>query len=137
MVTTLERLGVLPSFSRPAVSNDNPFSEALFRTLKDRPDYPERPFADLAAARAWVAAFVRWYNHEHRHSALRFVTPAARHAGRDTAILAARHRVYVRAREQHPERWSGATRNWSPRREVRLNPERPAPPAAPGAITTT
>ena len=128
MVATLERLGVLASFSRPSVSNDNPFSEALFRTLKYRPEYPERPFADLAAAQTWVAGFVGWYHDEHRHSALRFVTPAERHAGHDTAILAARHRVYARARAQHPARWSRTTRNWSPITNVYLNPrDKPTP----------
>ena len=111
MVVTLERLGVLASFSRPGVSNDNPFSEALFRTLKYRPGYPAQPFADLGAARTWVAAFVRWYNHDHRHSAIRFVTPAERHAGRDDALLQQRQAVYQRARARTPARWSGTTRN--------------------------
>ena len=123
MVATLERLGVLASFSRPGVSNDNPYSESLFRTLKYRPDYPSQPFADLAAARAWVAAFVRWYNTQHLHSAIRFVTPDARHAGRDIALLLARRTVYTRARQRHPARWSGAVRNWTPVHAVRLNPE--------------
>ena len=124
MVATLERLGVLASFSRPGVSDDNPFSEALFRTLKYRPAYPAQPFADLAAARTWVAAFVRWYNHEHRHSAIRFVTPAERHAGRDDALLQQRQAVYQRARARTPARWSGTTRNWTPIVDVQLNPER-------------
>lgn len=123
MVATLERLGVLPSFSRPGVSNDNPFSEALFRTLKYRPAYPAQPFADLGAARTWVAAFVRWYNHDHRHSAIRFVTPEERHTGRDGALLQQRHAVYQRARARTPARWTGATRNWSPIADVQLNPE--------------
>jgi putative transposase len=123
MVATLERLGVLASFSRPSTSNDNPFSEALFRTLKYRPDYPTQPFADLVAARAWVAAFVHWYNTRHLHSAIRFVTPDDRHAGRDTAILVARRAVYTRARRRTPARWSGALRNWDPITTVRLNPE--------------
>ena len=126
MVATLERLGVLASFSRPSVSNDNPFSESLFRTLKYRPEYPTQPFADLAAARRWVSAFVRWYNTQHLHSAIRFVTPADRHAGRDGAILAARHAVYQQARAARPDRWSGATRNWAPVAEVRLNPDHAA-----------
>jgi transposase InsO family protein len=125
MVATLERLGVLPSFSRPSVSNDNPFSEALFRTLKYRPAYPERPFVDLAAARTWVEDFVRWYNHEHRHSAIRFVTPEERHTGRDVALLRARHALYQRAQQRTPERWSGTTRKWTPITEVRLNPAHP------------
>jgi transposase InsO family protein len=134
MVVTLERLGVLPSFSRPGVSNDNPYSEALFRTLKYRPEFPTQPFADLGAARAWVEAFVHWYNTEHLHSAIRFVTPADRHAGRDTARLLARRAVYTRARRRTPARWSGAIRNWTPITAVRLNPEHeavavPVPPA--------
>jgi putative transposase len=130
MLVTLERLGVLASFSRPRVSNDNPFSEALFRTLKYRPEYPTQPFADLAAARAWVATFVRWYNTAHLHSAIRFVTPADRHAGRDTALLRARQAVYDAARDRHPERWSGDTRNWNPIAIVTLNPERVAESSA-------
>ena len=123
MVVTLERLGVLASFSRPSVSDDNPYSEALFRTCKYRPDYPTKPFADLTAARAWVRAFVRWYNTVHLHSAIRFVTPGDRHAGHDVARLAARHVVYERARDAHPERWSGDTRNWTPITVVTLNPD--------------
>jgi len=126
MVVTLERLGVLASFSRPGVSNDNPYSEALFRTLKYCPAFPTQPFADLTAARVWVAGFVRWYNTEHLHSAIRFVTPDARHAGRDTALLLARRAVYARARRRTPARWSGATRNWDPITTVRLNPEHEA-----------
>jgi putative transposase len=124
MVVTLERLGVLASFSRPRVSNDNPFSESLFRTMKYRPEYPTQPFTDLAAARAWVGAFVRWYNTTHLHSGIRFVTPDDRHAGRDVAQLAARHAVYTAACAARPERWSGRTRNWDPIGTVTLNPER-------------
>ena len=126
MVATLERLGVLASCSRPGVSNDNPYSESLFRTLKYRPEYPAQPFADLTAAQAWVRTFVRWYNTTHLHRAIQFVTPADRHAGRDTALLAARHTVYERARARHPERWSGKTRHWEPIATVALNPERSA-----------
>lgn len=122
MVARLEGLGVLPSFSRPRVSNDNPFSEALFRTLKYCPAYPSRPFADLAAANAWVAQFVQWYNHDHQHSGIRFVTPEDRHTGREPAILAQRQHVYAQARHRRPDRWSGATRNWTPITTVHLNP---------------
>ncbi len=123
MVVTLERLGVLASFSRPGVSNDNPFSESLFRTLKYRPEYPSKPFASVDAARAWVASFVRWYNAQHLHSSIRFVTPEDRHTGRDVEILAARQVVYEAARTERPDRWSGPVRNWKHVPEVRLNPE--------------
>lgn len=123
MLVTLERLGVLPSFSRPGVSNDNPYSEALFRTLKYCPAYPTHPFADLAAATRWVEHFVHWYNHVHQHSAIRFITPDDRHTGRETAILTKRHHVYTQARTQHPARWSGPTRDWTPITSVHLNPE--------------
>lgn len=81
MLAMLEQLGVMPSFSRAAVSNDNPYSEALFKTLKYQSSYPRRPFENLSAARQWVTAFTLWYNFEHRHSAIKFVTPAQRHEG--------------------------------------------------------
>lgn len=125
MLATLQWLGVVPSFSRPRVSDDNPFPEALFRTLKYRPEYPERGFADIDAARAWVEQFVRWYNYEHCHSGIRFVTPHQRHTGQDQAILQRRHAVYQAARRQHPKRWSGATRNWAPAGTVDLISYRP------------
>jgi len=124
MLATLQRLGVVASFSRPSVSDDNPFAEAIFRTLKYRPGYPKKPFADIAAAMAWVDGFVRWYNEEHLHSGIRFVRPVDRHEGRDGAILAARHVVYANARTRTPRRWTGTTRNWTPIGTVRLNPEK-------------
>ena len=123
MLTTLRELGVTPSFSRPAVSDDNPYSESLFRTLKYRPQYPHKPFASLEHARTWVARFVHWYNAEHRHSAIRFVTPEQRHSGLDAALLAQRRAVYAAARARHPQRWSGAIRNWSRVDAVYLNPD--------------
>ena len=126
MLTTLQALGVMPSFSRPAVSNDNPYSESLFRTLKYRPTYPLRPFETLLAARQWVGTFVAWYNDEHRHSAIGFVTPAERHAGLDIDLLCKRVEVYEAAKKKHPERWSGATRNWQPVTVVHLNPDQHA-----------
>jgi transposase InsO family protein len=124
MVTTLQWLGIVPSFSRPHVSDDNPYSEALFRTLKHGPAYPRLPFADIEVARQWVARFVAWYNGEHRHSAIRFVTPDERHFGREDRILAQRHALYERARRTKPERWSRASRDWTPINSVVLNPER-------------
>jgi transposase InsO family protein len=124
MISTLQWLGIVPSFSRPHVSDDNPYSEALFRTLKHTPAYPQLPFADLASADRWVARFVAWYNGEHRHSAIRYVTPDERHEGRERSVLAKRHALYERARDANPERWSRSTRNWSPVGLVILNPER-------------
>jgi putative transposase len=123
MLATLQALGVMPSFSRPSVSNDNPYSESLFKTLKYRPAYPRKAFDSLLAARQWVGSFVHWYNHEHRHSAIRFVTPAQRHAGMDAALLGKRAEVYQEAKMAHPERWSGDTRNWNLVAIVHLNPE--------------
>jgi len=123
MLATLQALGVAPSFSRPAVSNDNPYSESLFKTMKYRPAYPHQAFEDLLAARQWVGVFVQWYNHEHRHSAIRFVTPAQRHEGLDVPLLEKRAIVYEAAKQQRPERWSGATRNWQPVLVVHLNPD--------------
>ena len=124
MLATLQRLGVVPSFSRPRVSDDNPYSEALFRTLKYRPGYPRGPFPSLEAARAWVEGFVAWYNDEHLHSGIAFVTPASRHVGEDETLLARRRRVYERARRHRPERWSRHARPWARVQSVVLNPER-------------
>ena len=105
MIATLQWLGIVPSFSRPHVCNDNPYSEALFRTLKHTPAYPRLPFADGEAARRWVARFVGWYNTEHHHSGIRYVTPDERHSGADVNILARRHALYEQARRRRPERW--------------------------------
>ena len=128
MLATLQRLGIVPSFSRPRVSNDNPFSESLFKTLKYHPSYPSQPFADIETARDWVEGFVDWYNHTHRHSAIKFVTPAQRHSGQDQAILAQRHGVYTKAKKRNPQRWSKHTRDWTPIHEVHLNPEKQTEP---------
>jgi transposase InsO family protein len=124
VLAMLNWLGVKPSYSRPRVSDDNAYAESLFRTAKYRPEFPAKGFADLDEARAWAAGFVRWYNHDHRHSGIRYVSPAQRHAGEDHAILAARHALYTRAQALNPARWSGSTRNWSPIGPVTLNPER-------------
>ena len=117
----LEELGVLRSFSRPRVSNDNPYSESLFRTLKYRPDYPSRPFASKNEACEWVVAFVDWYNHRHRHSGIKFVTPHQRHSGTATAICQQRADVYETARRENPTRWSRSTRCWRQPEEVWIN----------------
>lgn len=123
MLATLQGLGIMSSFSRPAVSNDNPYSESLFKTLKYRPKYPLKPFDDLAASRQWVAELVKWYNQEHRHSAIRFVTPSQRHAGLDEKLLEHRKAVYEAARARNQKRWRGTTRNWQRIDTVHLNPD--------------
>lgn len=125
MLATMQRLGVAPSRSRPSVSNDNPYSESLFRTLKYRPELPVKPFGSLLQARRWVTELAHWYNDEHRHSAIGFVTPSQRHEGQDTALLADRAVVYERARQANPQRWSKQTRNWRYVDHVNLNPETP------------
>ena len=124
VLAMLNWLGIEPSYSRPRVSNDNAYAESLFRTAKYRPEFPASGFTDLQAARAWATQFVYWYNHKHRHSGIAYVTPAQRHAGEDQAILAARHALYMTARERHPRRWSRQTRNWTAQKTVALNPEK-------------
>jgi len=119
----LEFLGVSTSFSRPRVSNDNPYSESLFRTCKYSPEYPQDGFASLEDARRWMSRFVHWYNHEHRHSGIKHVTPAQRHNGVDKELLKKRVAVYENAKTNNPHRWSGNTRNWQWQDEVWLNPE--------------
>jgi transposase InsO family protein len=121
-LTTLEKLGVQSSFSRPRVSNDNPYSEALFRTMKYRPKYPFNGFASLEEARKWVAKFVRWYNLEHLHSGIKFLTPYQRHYHLDKEIMAKRIQTYELAKAKHPERWSRQIRDWSLPEYVCLNP---------------
>lgn len=123
MLATMQRLGIVPSFSRPRVSDDNAYAESLFRTLKYCPEYPARGFASVDAARLWVERFVAWYNEVHLHSGIGFVTPAARHAGEDVLLLARRRRVYEQARQQQPSRWSRHTRPWTRPETVTLIPE--------------
>lgn len=124
VLAILHYLGIKPSYSRPRVSDDNAFVESLFRTAKYRPEFPAKGFADLVAARTWAAQFVGWYNHDHRHSRINYVTPSQRHAGQDAQLLAARHQLYQQARAENPSRWSRGTRNWRPIATVTLNPEK-------------
>ena len=124
MLATLHKLGVIPSFSRPSVSNDNPYSESLFRTMKYRPEYPSKPFESIEQAQSWVDGFVFWYNTQHLHSSIRYVTPDDRHYGREQYILANRRKVYKKARDRNPNRWSKQIRNWNPVHQVWLNPEK-------------
>ena len=124
VLAMLQWLGVKPSYSRPRVSDDNAYAESLFRTAKYRPEFPAKGFASLDEARAWAGGFVHWYNVDHRHSGIRYVSPQQRHTGDDEAILAARHELYTQARQRNPQRWSGTTRDWSHIGAVTLNPER-------------
>jgi transposase-like protein len=117
---------IMDIFSRPSVSDDNPYSEALFKTLKYHPAFPGNPFNNLDEARTWVVGFQHWYNEVHRHSALELVTPSQRHRGEDIVILEKRHRLYEAAKARLPGRWSGKTRNWIPVELVYLNPGKPA-----------
>jgi transposase InsO family protein len=124
MLATIYDLGITPSFSRPGVSDDNAFVEALFRHLKYAPSYPRQGFETITAARVWATRFVDWYNTEHLHSAIGFVTPDDRHHGRDIAILDQRRQVYRAAQQRNPRRWTRLTRGWERVAEVALNPER-------------
>jgi putative transposase len=124
MLATLQMLGIASSFSRPGVSDDNAQVEAFFRTLKYRPGFPSKGFGTLESAQEWVLKFVRWYNTEHRHSALKFVTPTQRHQGADIIVLKTRKALYEQAKQAHPERWSGSTRNWDRKEVMWLNPVR-------------
>lgn len=115
-------LGILPSYSRPRVSNDNPFSESLFKTLKYRPGYPRR-FKDINHARRWFADFANWYNTEHRHSGIGYITPDDRHHGHTPFIMARRNDVLADARQLHPERWPNGQMKWQEYPVVYLNPD--------------
>lgn len=122
LLATLEKLGVLTSFSRPAVSNDNPYSEALFKTLKYCSKYPEKPFDTIDDARSWGDNFIKWYNEEHYHSGLKFLTPNQRHKGLTNEIMSKRIHVYQLARLKNRSRWSKNIRNWNLKNYVILNP---------------
>ena len=126
LTALLNILGIQTSYSRPRVSNDNAHAEALFRTVKYHPSLPEKPFEDVVSARQWVSGFVIWYNEEHRHSSLNWVTPSQKHSGEDKAILERRKQVYEEAKSRNPRRWPrGKTRNCQPVSAVSLNPEDP------------
>lgn len=124
LLATMRELGLEPSYSRPRVSNDNAYAEALFRTAKYCPMWPEQPFDTLDEARDWVVRFVNWYNDEHRHSALKYVTPSQRHRGLDRDVLENRALLYAKARSLNPQRWASNLRNWQLEEAVYLNPER-------------
>ena len=122
LVETLYRLGVMRSHSRPQVSNDNAYAESIFRTFKYRPGYPYRGFANVGRARVWVLKFVHWYNQEHKHSGLKFITPHQRHSGQTDQVMEKRRAVYEAARAANPKRWTCCIRNWVLPEKVWLNP---------------
>lgn len=122
LLETLYTLKITPSRSRPRVSNDNPYAESIFRTYKYRPGFPAKGFSNLQKAREWTYRFSKWYNHEHKHSGIQFVSPNERHTGQAQAILSKRKETYEKAKAKHPERWAGKTRDWRLPEKVWLNP---------------
>lgn len=124
MLETLYSLGVVSSFNRPRVSNDNAYAESIFKTCKYRPDYPYKGFSTIDEARSWILKFSHWYNFNHKHSGIKYVTSHERHSGLADKVLANRKEVYQRAKERNPERWSGDIRDWDLPQKVHLNPER-------------
>lgn len=124
MLGMLEKLGVNPSFSRPGVSDDNPYSESNFRTMKYSPDYPRDGFVSLEEAAEWMDRFLDWYNCVHLHSGIRYVTPMQRYRKEDKVIMAGRDAVYKAAQARTPLRWSKQTRDWSYISAVSLNPDK-------------
>ena len=121
LAAKLSELGVTRSFSRPGVSNDNAFAESLFRTMKYHHSYPRKRFRDLLSVKTWVDGFVDWYNNEHRHSGIQYVTPNQRHYGEAEEICTRRQQTYEKAREMNPQRWSRHPRDWSQPRTVQIN----------------
>ena len=120
----LADLGVTKTHSRPYVSNDNPYSESQFKTLKYRPDYPHR-FGDLVDARTWCQAFFDWYNYEHYHSGIQLLTPADVHYDRAEQIIQRRQQTLLEAYERHPERFVKGPPSLKPlSREVWINAPR-------------
>lgn len=122
LLATLQKLGIMPTFNRPGVSNGNAYSESLFKTMKYHCSYPNEPFEYINTAKDRVNSFVTWYNYEHRHSALKFVTPHQKHTGEDNRLLTARTKTYELARKSNPMRWSKGIRNWTPINMTLLNP---------------
>ena len=123
MIMTLYNLGILPSFSRPRVSDDNPYSESAFKTLKYTPGFPKY-FTDLEHARTWIADFVNWYNNEHRHSGIGYITPNQRHSGIGKKIMQKRNETIMNAYSKNPERWSKKPYHYEEQNTIYLNPSR-------------
>jgi putative transposase len=123
MAELLDDLGIHKSHSRPRVSNDNPYSEAHFKTLKYHPDYPQR-FESIQAARAWCRNFFDWYSHTHYHSGIGYLRPADLHAGRHHEILKRRQEVLDQAHAAHPQRFHRRPKPAAPPMKAWIN--RPA-----------
>ncbi len=130
LAAKMAELGVSLSFSRPRVSNDNAYAESWFRTMKYHQSYPLRRFRDLLSVKAWMDGFVGWYNAEHRHSGIKYVTPNQRHYGHADGICAIRQQTYEEARQRHPQRWSRQPRDLSQPQIVSINHPRPQKPIA-------
>lgn len=126
MKSKMESLNVTSSYNRPRVSNDNPYSESLFKTVKYHHSWPKEGFNSLSATRDWANEFVHWYNNEHQHSQIKYITPNERHEGKDRSILFQRKKVILAAKAAHPERWSGDIQNLKPVGNITLNPEKEA-----------
>jgi putative transposase len=122
MLATLQKLGVVPSFSRPRVSDDNPYSESLFKTMKYSISFPSKPFSSVKSASKWVSEFVEWYNKERFHGEINYVTPLSRHEGKDKQILKKRREIYEKAKASNPSRWTGKCKTWDHIEKVFLNP---------------
>ena len=123
-------LGINKSHSRPHVSNDNPYSESQFKTLKYRPDFPGN-FGSIQDARAFCSSFFDWYNNDHRHGGIALLTPAHVHYGKAMEVLQKRHQVLMGAKEAHPERFpNGNPRVKALPHMVWINP----PPATPEVV---
>jgi putative transposase len=126
MLAKMQELGVMPSLSRPGVSDDNAQIESFFKTLKYRPHYPAEGFESLEASRAWCASFMTWYNFEHKHSALAFCTPHQRHVGDDIELIQKRQELKAQHKKEHPHRWNHSEqRLWARPKSVALNPINP------------
>lgn len=123
VLALMHQLQITPSHSRPRVSNDNAFAESLLRTTKYHPSYPPEGFGSLKEAREWAHQFVSYYNQEHKHRSLNFVTPHQKHTSQDRKILADRHKVLEKKRSENPARWPNKNvRNCNPTLTVNLYP---------------
>ena len=106
-------IGIVTSFSRPSVSDDNPFIESFFKTMKYSPQFPYRAFLSLEEAKKWVESFMTWYNEYHLHSAINYISPNQKHRGQDKDLLEKRHQVFKQAQQKNPVRWSKSAAAWS------------------------